>query len=241
MKKSSASKLNFLISALVHTLLLGCAFIFFPKYTFFNPKENLTIHFRPPPPPASLPTQEQKTIQPSPEKQLPQLPQPQNSREFIPSAIPTSTHPQIPNSSSIEIHSPRAIPSENTSEWLSQHIQNVPSEEIILPEDCASEIFPQKNQTTSAPNIQKIPVKWHHRLYSQLVYPSFARRNNWEGNVTITIITAENGKLGAYHIKKSSGYKLLDSCSIDALKKLFPIPELHPFTTYELTICFRLK
>lgn len=236
--KLSIPHCNFFISALVHTLLIGCALIFFPNYSLFPTKENITIQLTTVPTPPPVPAIPDNTTPPQDDKpQLPKLKNPQRSTEFIPSA-PSVSIPSIPLSN--ENRPSRPTFPDTSSQWLNHQAQTTSLQEIASLEPLDSELFlPEELPPTAT--TQKLPTKWHHQLYSLLVYPTFARRNNWEGNVTLTIITAEDGKLGAYHIKKSSGYELLDSCSIKALKKLFPIPELSPYTTYELTICFRLK
>lgn len=67
------------------------------------------------------------------------------------------------------------------------------------------------------------------RLVSQkiacfLTYPEAAKKNHWEGIVTIKFLIQKDGKTGDVEITRSSGYPLLDSAAVQAVRDASPYP-----------------
>ncbi len=60
------------------------------------------------------------------------------------------------------------------------------------------------------------PVKVYHK---EPLYPSLARRNNWEGSSLLLLEITAEGRVGEVTVLKSSGYEVLDRAAIQAAKK----------------------
>ncbi|MDH5446252.1 MAG: TonB family protein [Gammaproteobacteria bacterium] len=76
-------------------------------------------------------------------------------------------------------------------------------------------------------------------------YPSSARRRGMEGTVLLQVEVNERGKVSHVELKKSSGYRLLDSAAIDTVSKWFFIPAQKGKTPVkslvEIPVKFELK
>ncbi len=51
------------------------------------------------------------------------------------------------------------------------------------------------------------------------VYPEFARQQGWEGAVILNVWVDKDGNVSKAKIERSSGYGILDSAALDAVKK----------------------
>ena len=51
------------------------------------------------------------------------------------------------------------------------------------------------------------------------IYPKVARRNGWEGEVTVRVVLNSNGTIKYLKVIKSSGYPVLDSASVSAIRQ----------------------
>lgn len=113
-----------------------------------------------------------------------------------------------------------------------------PQEALIAKEDVnkliAQEILPTaqtpKSQEEEMQEFTKTNFKSiRDRVLLNLQYPHIARRMGQSGIVKIVLVIDTNGKLLDVVLEKSSGHKILDSCAIDAAKRLFdqelPIPK----------------
>ena len=60
------------------------------------------------------------------------------------------------------------------------------------------------------------PLKTHHL---EPFYPMAARQNRWEGTVIIEATLGKDGQIGKTTLVQSSGYQLLDTEAIKAVKK----------------------
>lgn len=67
----------------------------------------------------------------------------------------------------------------------------------------------------------------HHRLSQYLQYPDRARRRGWEGSVIVGFNIDQQGFLQNVHLARTSGYTLLDSAALTAIKKVNYIPVIH--------------
>ncbi len=77
------------------------------------------------------------------------------------------------------------------------------------------------------------------------VYPRIARERGWEGEVLVKAAILESGECGAATVEKSSGYAVLDTAALKAVRgwRFEPARRgTRAFTsTIELPIVFRLK
>jgi len=55
-------------------------------------------------------------------------------------------------------------------------------------------------------------------------YPRIAKRHGYEGLVVLNVFVMESGNVGKIEIRKSSGYDVLDSSALDAVRKWTFIP-----------------
>ena len=81
----------------------------------------------------------------------------------------------------------------------------------------SSEAFNSKNFTKAIYRIGSI--KNPHPPY-----PLIARKKGWQGKLTLNVLVDTNGWVNEIHIKKSSGYKILDDVSLQTIKKWHFIP-----------------
>ena len=51
-------------------------------------------------------------------------------------------------------------------------------------------------------------------------YPMLAKRNGWQGKVTLALLLDADGSFENVHIKAGSGFKILDQSALDALLKV---------------------
>lgn len=58
------------------------------------------------------------------------------------------------------------------------------------------------------------------RIYApEPEYPAIARRNNWEGLVTLRVLIKTDGAIGDITVFQSSGYEVLDQSALKTVKK----------------------
>jgi protein TonB len=94
---------------------------------------------------------------------------------------------------------------------------------------------------TSGDGILVIPP---HRIYSpNPEYPGIAKRNNWQGLVTLRALIKMNGTIGEITVFQSSGFEVLDRSALLAVKKWRYQPALRQGTAVEcyLRIPVRFK
>ncbi|HAN60856.1 MAG TPA: hypothetical protein DCQ11_08345 [Gammaproteobacteria bacterium] len=77
------------------------------------------------------------------------------------------------------------------------------------------------------------------------VYPPFARKKGLQGDVILTVSIQPTGAVSTVTLKRSSGFKLLDSAAMDAVRhwRYAPLPEtaMPESRTDDIPINFRLK
>ncbi len=56
------------------------------------------------------------------------------------------------------------------------------------------------------------------------IYPRLARQNGWEGTVQVRAIVLPSGKSHTLEIQKSSGFEILDTAAINAVRSWKFIP-----------------
>lgn len=76
------------------------------------------------------------------------------------------------------------------------------------------------DKISNKPSSAHVIASINQQLDKYFYYPSIARNKNWQGKVLLTFNITSNGKLRNINIRESSGYRILDSAAVKALKKL---------------------
>ena len=81
------------------------------------------------------------------------------------------------------------------------------------------------------------------KVLSHLVYPSIAKRMNWNGVVHVALVIDSSGYLLSASIHQSSGRDILDNAALDAANKLKnqQLPKPQSTSTVILPIAFKLR
>ncbi|OQY30772.1 MAG: hypothetical protein B6241_15350 [Spirochaetaceae bacterium 4572_59] len=72
------------------------------------------------------------------------------------------------------------------------------------------------------------------------VYPSRARKMEWEGDVTVSFVINKKGKIESIIIEESTGYELLDKTVFNTVKKGWRFPRRDDPVRVWKTFSFRL-
>lgn len=79
-----------------------------------------------------------------------------------------------------------------------------------------------------------VPVISPRRIYApNPEYPSIAKRNNWQGLVTLRVLVKTDGRIGGITIFKSSGFEVLDRSALQTVIKWRYQPALRQGTAVE--------
>lgn len=79
-------------------------------------------------------------------------------------------------------------------------------------------------------NLQSIQSK----IKGRLVYPMIARKNGWTGKVDVVFRLEKDGSVNHIRIAKASGFNILDSQAVEAVRSAAPFPA--PPRPIELTL-----
>jgi TonB family protein len=71
-------------------------------------------------------------------------------------------------------------------------------------------------------------------------YPPIAREEREQGSVTLLITANEKGIVTSIEIKESSGYPILDSSTVDFVRRHWTLPLANRIRTYEKTVTYKL-
>lgn len=83
-----------------------------------------------------------------------------------------------------------------------------------------------RQETTSASNMSHDAVrstlltKIKTKFTQHFRYPQFAQRKGWQGNVSLAFDINKQGNISNIHIKKSSGYAVLDKAAYHSLSQI---------------------
>jgi len=118
-------------------------------------------------------------------------------------------------------------------------VANQASPKQNLPSESKSEdIVKTQNATQS---ILEADYTFLRKLIEKhLTYPYLARRNGYEGTVVVSFVL-QDGSLKNISIVKSSGYSILDKSTVDAIKKIGPLVNIHKNVKFVIPINFRLN
>ena len=75
-------------------------------------------------------------------------------------------------------------------------------------------------QARNIPSTAHVIASINQQLHEHFYYPIIARKQNWQGRVLLTFKINDNGEVKNINVIESSGYNILDSAAVKALKKL---------------------
>ena len=136
-----------------------------------------------------------------------------------------------------------------------ESVKPLPKQEVIEPIETTHEPIPSLlTPLESAPtrvqeSVQAEPfVKTdfeiiRDKVLSHLVYPSIAKRMNWNGVVHVALVIDSSGYLLSASIHQSSGRDILDNAALEAANKLKnqQLPKPQSTSTVILPIAFKLR
>lgn len=116
--------------------------------------------------------------------------------------------------------------------------------EAVQPIATPKEVAPVTPTTTSAEPYVKTDFEIiRDKVLARLVYPSMARRMNWNGVVQIALVIDTDGRLVSASIHQSSNRSILDEAALEAANKLKgeQLPKPKALSTVILPIAFQLR
>lgn len=164
--------------------------------------------------------------------------------------------PRPPKTEPVQEVKPQPIkPKERLKHRVQEPINPIPVQEEVTPPTTAepSNVLPSVQEPTpaSAPmqNFQTESfVKTdfeiiRDKVLSYLVYPSIAKRMNWNGVVHVALVIDSSGYLMSASIHQSSGRDILDAAALDAANRLKnqQLPKPQSASTVILPIAFKLR
>jgi protein TonB len=78
------------------------------------------------------------------------------------------------------------------------------------------------------------------RIVTSISYPPLARKMGWCGRVKIIFVVCEDGGVDNARVVESSGFTLLDTNTIDTVKKAAPFPSPPVRAEIRMAITYRL-
>lgn len=107
---------------------------------------------------------------------------------------------------------------------------------------------PQPERKEGRPSTEKVQqhylqehvVSIRHLIIKQLVYPSMARRMNWEGRVVVAFTIAEDGAAHGIRVVESSGYSVLDKSAVAAVRSAASFPKPQVRSEIAVPVNFRM-
>jgi periplasmic protein TonB len=79
------------------------------------------------------------------------------------------------------------------------------------------------------------------RITGSISYPLMARKMGWFGQVKIAFIVCEDGSVSELRVLESSGFSLLDRNTIDTVKRVVPFPRPPVSAEIRMAIAYRLN
>lgn len=217
---------GFLFSVLAHTVLIGGYFIFLHS-------QSLTVMSS-----SKMIVMEMATLE----------------RSIAPKHVPPAPLPL--EEVKIEPIKPIEKPVEKPKPVIKKEsVKPLPKQEVIEPIETTHEPIPSLlTPLESAPtrvqeSVQAEPfVKTdfeiiRDKVLSHLVYPSIAKRMNWNGVVHVALVIDSSGYLLSASIHQSSGRDILDNAALEAANKLKnqQLPKPQSTSTVILPIAFKLR
>jgi periplasmic protein TonB len=139
---------------------------------------------------------------------------------FSPQAKPYAVA-QSQNSVEVAIvyEQPKQIEEKKEEEYIAAHVSTEAPPVAVEPEH-KEQPAPQIPEQASASQQGAISDMIPDTTYNPApVYPQTARRNGWEGSVTLIVKVSSAGKPEEVSVEKSSGHAILDSAAVLAVKR----------------------
>ncbi len=96
-----------------------------------------------------------------------------------------------------------------------------------------------------APSLFAYTAMIRKKIAANKRYPSWARRNGWQGRVVLDFVISRDGHLKEVRVVMSSGYRILDEAAREAIERANPYPPLpvkeKDFLELRLPMVFRLE
>ena len=220
---------GFLFSVLAHTVLIGGYFIFLhsQSLTMMSSSKMIVMEM------ATL----ERSIAP---KNVPPAPLPPEEVKIEPIKPIEKQKPVIKK------ESVKPLPKQEVIEPIETTHEPIPS--LLTPLESAPTRV-QESVQVPAQSVQAEPfVKTdfeiiRDKMLSHLVYPSIAKRMNWNGVVHVALVIDSSGYLLSASIHQSSGRDILDNAALEAANKLKnqQLPKPQSTSTVILPIAFKLR
>lgn len=78
-------------------------------------------------------------------------------------------------------------------------------------------------------------------ILKNLTYPPVARKLGWQGNVKVSFVIKEDGKVEQLRIAKSSGYEILDRKVVETIREVQPFPKPPVRAEIVIPVVYALK
>ncbi|MGC4098140.1 MAG: energy transducer TonB [Nitrospira sp.] len=118
-----------------------------------------------------------------------------------------------------------------------------------LPQETSAEDVPMQTAAAAPSSDVKLDNRWvgeslYRRVAEVKRYPNSARANGQEGKVILKAVIRSDGHLADVSVQKSSGYAVLDSAAMEAVKLACPLHMRHaigkPIIVVSLPIVYSL-
>jgi len=140
-------------------------------------------------------------------------------------ALPTAgkqgpPEPVVETGLSVAVEREKPEPGNNTGERLVDSATDTPT-------DAVTETTPTSTPTADTSGSGETPESHGSTaeitppaavIHNSPVYPRAARENNWEGSVLLDALILPDGAVGELLVERSSGYELLDTAALAAVK-----------------------
>ena len=97
------------------------------------------------------------------------------------------------------------------------------------------------SETSKAVYLKEQYLYIRERIVTRISYPSLARKMGWCGRVKIAFVVREDGGVDNVRVVESSGFTLLDTNTIDTVKKAAPFPGPPIRAEIRMAITYRLN
>jgi protein TonB len=74
-----------------------------------------------------------------------------------------------------------------------------------------------------------------------VVYPPVARRMNWSGRTLVAFTVTQDGGAEDVRVLETSGFPILDTCAVEAVRKAAPFPKPQVRAEIVLPVAFRIS
>lgn len=161
-------------------------------------------------------------------------------------------HPPQQDNSLMAIHISEPHPPEHTKkskpDTVKTQDQTPPlTEQTSRHQPPSTQVQPQTSQQQATQLTRaRIIGQIKQRLVQYFVYPTLARRQGWQGQVTLGFKVDGAGSIRHIHVKHSSGYAILDDSAVSAMQQVGQVQLdemgfMDQFWQLEIPIIYRLE